>query len=82
MNDNKLRTIVSQILGVVPESLTDQSSPDTIHGWDSVKTMDLVLAIEEEFGVRLSDDQIESLLSFKLIKLALAEATKVRPSGS
>ena len=74
MNDKQLRQVVGNVLGVDSDTLTDESSPDTISGWDSLKTMDLLLAIEQVFDVRLTDDQIESLTSFALIRLAVAEA--------
>jgi acyl carrier protein len=74
MDDEKLRVLFAHVLGVQPDVLNDESSPDTIPGWDSVKSMDLVLAIEEEFGIRLTDEQIESMLSYGLVKLAVAEA--------
>jgi acyl carrier protein len=35
--------------------------------------MSLVLALEEEFGVELTDDQVVEILSFKLIKIVLQE---------
>ena len=74
MDDVKLKQVVGNVLGVDPAALTDDSSPDTIEGWDSVKTLDLLLAIEEAFSVRLSDEQIESLKTFALIRLAVEEA--------
>jgi acyl carrier protein len=58
---------VSQILGLRPEEINEQSSPETIAGWDSLKHMNLILALEEEFGVSFTDEEIMSMVSVELI---------------
>jgi acyl carrier protein len=35
--------------------------------------MNLVMALEEEFGIRFHDDQLESLISIDLIELRVKE---------
>jgi acyl carrier protein len=59
--------IVSQIMGVPETSLDDRSSPDVIEAWDSLKHMNLVLALEEAFGIRFTDDEIMSMSSVAAI---------------
>ena len=46
---------------------------DTVSQWDSVKHLNLVLAIEDTFNVSLTEEQSLEILSFPLIKLVLAE---------
>lgn len=65
--------IVSQIMRVPEESLNDDSSPDNTENWDSLNHMNLILALEQEFKVQFSDEQIFELLNVKLILLALKE---------
>ena len=74
MDDAKLRQVVAKVLDVDPASLRDDSSPDTIDGWDSLKSIDLVLALEEAYGVRFTDDQMTSLTSLRLIGSVVREA--------
>jgi acyl carrier protein len=69
----RVLTVVSQVLGVSVDTLTDDSSPDSIEGWDSLKHMNLVLALEEEFGIRFSDEQIVQMLSVGSIKNAVTQ---------
>jgi acyl carrier protein len=54
---------VSQIMGVPENQVTDSSSPDSVEPWDSLRHMNLVLALEEEFGVKFSDEQIMTMSS-------------------
>ncbi len=65
--------IVSDVLGEPIDQLNDGSSPDTVDKWDSLNHMNLVLALEEAFGVQFTDDQIMKLLSVEAIVKALAE---------
>lgn len=58
---------VSQIFGIPLEEIDEQSSPETIGSWDSLKHMNLVLALEEEFGVKFTDEEIMSMVSVELI---------------
>jgi acyl carrier protein len=53
--------VVSQIMGVPVDQLADSSSPDTVERWDSLTHMKLVLALEEAFQVRFSDEQIMAM---------------------
>lgn len=66
--------VISQVMDVPPESVNEDSSPDTIANWDSLHHMNLVLALEEEFNVQFTDEQAVSMLNAKLVILTLEEA--------
>ena len=65
--DRRVVQVVSRIMGVPPEEIGDDSSPDTINKWDSLRHMNLVLALEEEFAVSFNDEEIVELLTVGLI---------------
>jgi len=71
--EQKLKEVLSRIFSVSLEMITDEASPDTIHNWDSLRHMNLVLALEEEFDMEFTDDQVVEILSYKLIKIVLKE---------
>ena len=52
--------------------ITEDSSSDTIEQWDSLRHMNLVLALEDEFGVSIPDEEAADITSYKLIRLVLA----------
>jgi acyl carrier protein len=58
---------VSRVLGIDPAEVDERSSPETIESWDSLKHMNLILALEEEFGVSFTDDEIMTMVSVELI---------------
>lgn len=71
--EGKLKEVLARIFGVDLAEITEDASPDTIASWDSLRHMNLVVALEEAFGVEFSDDQVVEILSYKLIKIVLAE---------
>jgi len=69
----KVKEIMSQVFNVPEDSIDSLSSPDTIESWDSLKHMNLVTALEEEFNIRLTYEQISEMLNFSLIIEVLKE---------
>jgi acyl carrier protein len=57
-----LITVVDH-LGVEPEKVTDQASFIDDLGADSLDTVELVMAFEEEFGCEIPDDAAETILT-------------------
>ena len=73
LNEDKLRQVMSAILRVDPAVLDEGSSMDTIETWDSMRHMQLVLALEDEFRVTIPDEDAANITSYPLIRLVLAE---------
>jgi acyl carrier protein len=68
--------VVGQVLGVPVGELDERSSPDTIESWDSLNHMNVILALEEEFGVRFNDDRIAQVVTVGAMLDALVELTR------
>ncbi len=64
--------IVAGIMGVHPADVSETASPDSLRSWDSLRHMKLILAVEETFGVRLTDEEIVSITDVRSI-VALVE---------
>ena len=54
---------VSRVMQVPIEQLSADSSPENVAAWESLRHMNLVLALEEEFGVRFTDAQIMDMVN-------------------
>jgi acyl carrier protein len=64
MKDNiqeRVIKIISSIMSVPQENLDESSSPESVDKWESMKHINLVLAIEEEFNIQFDDEQIAQL---------------------
>ena len=55
----RVRGIASDVLQVAPGSLSAESSPQTVESWDSVQHLNLILAIEEEYGFQFSPEEMD-----------------------
>jgi len=74
----KLREVMAAILRVSMADIGMWSSMDNIKSWDSLAHMNLILAIEEEFGVSIPDDEAANVTSFELLVIVLDELTAGR----
>ena len=59
----RVKKIVVEHLGVETDKVTDQASFIDDLGADSLDTVELVMAFEEEFGVEIPDDAAETILT-------------------
>jgi acyl carrier protein len=59
----KVRDIIVQQLGVNPEQVTPEAKFIEDLGADSLDTVELVMAFEEDFGIDVPDEEAEKLQS-------------------
>jgi len=57
----KVKSIIAEQLGVKPEEVTPEASFVDDLGADSLDTVELVMALEEEFGVEIPDEDAEKI---------------------
>lgn len=72
-NEQLLKNTLATVFNVPVDIIGEDSSMDTLSQWDSVKHLNLVLAVEDAFNVSLTEEQSLEILSFPLIKIVLAE---------
>ena len=83
MSDNKLNQAqldkLSEIFRVLfnrPDlELNDELSAKDVPGWDSFNHVNLIISIEEEFGVRFSNDEVGGMQNVGNLKTLLASKT-------
>lgn len=59
--------VVAQALGCSPDSLSIESAMYRDHGWDSFGHVSVIAALEEAYGVRISNDEMMNLPTMKAI---------------
>ena len=57
----KVKSIIAEQLGVKVEEVTDTASFVDDLGADSLDTVELVMALEEEFGIEIPDEDAEKM---------------------
>jgi len=70
---SKLHAVFSETLAIPLERVGDQTSPENTPEWDSLKAMDLVVALEAAFQVRFSTKEIISMRTVGMVRKVLAK---------
>ena len=60
---NKVKKMVAEHLGIEEAKVTDDANFMDDLGADSLDTVELVMAFEEEFGSEISDSEAEKILT-------------------
>ena len=59
--DERVKGIVAEQLGIGVDEINNESSFIDDLGADSLDTVELVMAVEEEFDIEISDEQAENI---------------------
>jgi len=71
----RIRVALAKILKTTPESITDDASQTNLAGWDSVHHMNVVISVENDFGIEFDDDELPTLTSLPLLVAAVEKHT-------
>ena len=72
--ENRIKNVMAAVFGLTVDEIHDDASPDTIESWDSLKHMNLIIALEEEFNIVIPDDEVGNMLTFGLVLFIVHEA--------
>ena len=79
---DKIEFKIQELMGIVfempSEEISIESSQDNLDNWDSLRHLDLVTTIEEEFDIEFPIEEIGNLVSFKLIYVILKEQIQIQ----
>ena len=70
LEENVFR-IIGQVMNIPYGDVSEDTSPDNLEVWDSFQHMNLVLALEEEFKIRFTDEEIVQLSGAGMILQSL-----------
>lgn len=71
MSDNldaRILSIFCEELGLERDAVDDATAYDSTDAWDSLKHLQLVSRLEEEFGIELPVDDVIDMSTFKKVK--------------
>lgn len=59
----KVKNIAAGLFGVPASAITAETSPANLEAWDSVQQLNLMLELEQQFGVRLEPEEMDGVRS-------------------
>ena len=59
----RVKGVLADVFEVDAGALSPESSPATVEAWDSLRHVNMVIALEQEFGVQLAAEEIEQAMS-------------------
>ena len=72
-NEQKLRDVLAVMLQTPVEEISDATEMDAVEGWDSLKHLKIVLALEEAFDVSFDEEIALEITSLPKIRSALVD---------
>lgn len=72
----KVRDIIAKQLSVKPESVTDTSNIAEDLGADSLDLVEILMALEDEFGISIPDEAIPQIKTIKDVVAFIDENKK------
>jgi len=59
--DDEIKELVAEIFNIEEEDVIPALSQDTLDNWDSLNHLKLVTAVEQEFNISLTMDEIDDI---------------------
>jgi acyl carrier protein len=72
----RVRNLMAIVFGLETTQVKDNAEPGVIETWDSLRHMNLIVALEEEFEIVFTDEEMTELLNIELISTIISEKTK------
>ncbi len=59
----KVIQVLINIFQVSPDKISTKTTSDNVENWDSMNHINMILALEQEFGISYDEEQAVSMLS-------------------
>jgi acyl carrier protein len=63
-----VKEIVARVLELDPAQIADDATSADLRGWDSLRQLEIMLALELEFGIRIPAESMVELTSVPAIE--------------
>jgi|TARA_B100001971_G_C17823211_1_gene349984 acyl carrier protein len=63
----KVIQVLVNVFQVSPSKISTKTTSDDVEKWDSMNHINMILVLEQEFGIRYDEEQVVSMLSVEEI---------------
>jgi acyl carrier protein len=64
--------LISAAFSTEAASLSDDDTPESVGGWDSITQLVLLTSLEDEFGIQFSDEEMTNVSSIGDVRRLVA----------
>lgn len=64
LDPEELRVFVADVLDIDPVTLTDDAHFVAELGLDSLKALEVMIALEKKFDIKISEDEVRDMINF------------------
>jgi len=75
--DHKVKRMLADVLQMPANKIVDDLTMQDVDAWDSLRHMELIVALEQAFSVELTFDEIVTMKGVREIKRVLAQRSIV-----
>lgn len=61
--EDRVRRVVAEVFGLEPAAVTLATTNEGVDNWDSLNILNLLMAVEEEFGISVDPEEAGQLTS-------------------
>ena len=68
----RLKQIFAELFELDPSTIDGTTSIENVERWDSLQHISMIVSVEQEFGVRFSEEEMAELLNYERVRATLA----------
>lgn len=61
---SQVKEVMASLFGLSPEEIGSETALDSVESWDSLNHVNLMMALEQAFGIRIDTDDALEMLSY------------------
>jgi acyl carrier protein len=65
--EDRLKKVMADVFDVPRDLITEETSAYTVPAWDSLKHINLIMALQKEFGIRFENEEIPTMVNYQII---------------
>ena len=70
--EEKIKKIMSRLFGMGINEISEKTAFNSVKKWDSLKHMELIIALEKEFKIKFDSYEIPTMINFKIISATIS----------
>ena len=65
--EEKIKKIMASLFNINENEISEKTAFNSVKKWDSLKHMELIIALEKEFKIKFDSHEIPTMINFKII---------------